>query len=111
MSQGLLEKSSSVGNILFNTKTIIFLGTPHRGLNHSSVITLSDWILRAVRFLPTPPYQKQLAAESETLYELSRAFSKVLKQTPINIISCYETIPSFKLPMLLNNGIVRHPPF
>jgi hypothetical protein len=97
--------------MLFNTKAIIFLGTPHRGLKILSALNLYYWMLRAVGLLPTLPYRKQLAAESEALFELSLAFSKVLKQTPINIISCYETIPSVKMPNFSNGGFVRYPSF
>ncbi len=106
-----MEKSSSTSNIRFNTKTVIFLGTPHRGLKILSVMNRFYWVLRGVGLMPTNPYRKQLVAESETLYELSLAFSKVLKQTPINIISCYETIPTSKLLGFPNDGFVRPPSF
>lgn len=104
-----MEKSSSTSNILSNTKDIIFLGTPHRGVKLLGFSTLY-WMLRAMGLLPTLPYRKQLAPESETLYELSLAFSKVLERTSINIISCYETIPSSKMPTFPNHGFVRHLP-
>lgn len=104
-----MESSSSTSDILFSTKAIIFLGTPHRGLKIPSSLDLSYFMLRAVGLLPALPCRKQLAAKSEILYELSLAFGKILKQTPINIISCYETIPSSKLPLFPNDGFVCHP--
>ncbi|KXX74196.1 Protein SERAC1, partial [Madurella mycetomatis] len=109
LSQELLEKPlTTSSSVLYNTKAIFFLGTPHRGLKILSTFTPYYWMFRAMGLLATLPYRKQLAAESYTLYELSLAFGKALKQAPVNIVSCYETVPTSKMPTFSNDGFVRH---
>ena len=47
------------------------------------------------------PYRKELAAGSNTLFELGIAFSQVLNQVPmIQIVSCFETVPLFGISAL-----------
>lgn len=107
--QELMDKPSQLleeAPVLYNTKAIIFLGTPHRGLKILDNLFVYYWMLRGLGLLPSWPYRKQLVSGSYALHELSIAFGKVLKQVPISIVSCYETISSTRALGFPHNGFV-----
>ncbi|KAK4160236.1 hypothetical protein QBC43DRAFT_114543 [Cladorrhinum sp. PSN259] len=109
LEQELMDKPSQLREeapVLYNTKAIIFLGTPHRGLKILDNLFVYYWMLRGLGLLPSLPYRKQLVSGSYALHELSIAFGKVLKQVPISIVSCYETIASTRALGVPHNGFV-----
>ncbi|RYP17689.1 hypothetical protein DL765_004367 [Monosporascus sp. GIB2] len=90
-------------NMARHTIGIVFLATPHRGFKFMNAVRVYYPILRAMGLLSSAAWQcrQQLKPRSEYLFELSLRFNQVLKQIPIQVVSCYETVPTGSLLGLL----------
>jgi hypothetical protein len=66
-------------------RAIVFLATPHRGLNIAALQTL-------VKGTATEQLILELRAESRTLTDINQRFAFIARD--IDILTCYETQPT-----------------
>lgn len=81
----------AVDDLFQNIAGIIFLGTPHRGVEISRTVSLIVSSISRIGLGSKSPMLKQLKPNSDVLQNLSMQFRRVLHQSPIGICSAFET--------------------
>jgi len=80
--------------ILPATYGVIFLGTPHRGSSTATLGKIAQNITRVVRSNPNTSILQDLEVNSETLERIGRGFHQILAESPIQIQSFREELPT-----------------
>ena len=80
--------------ILPATYGIVFLGTPHRGTSVATLGKIAQDITKILWKSPNMSVLRDLEISSQTLDRVSRGFSQILVDTPIEIHSFREELPT-----------------
>lgn len=78
-------------DIYYSTKSILFLGTPHRGSSKASWGLIAQRIAKAVAFDTNPKILKQINDQSPELEYLREQFSVLLKKRTFTVRTFQET--------------------
>ena len=78
-------------NLYQNVAGVVFLGTPHRGLQMSRQLQLTFAVLRGLKLGTQSPMLKQLRPNSDALQNISMQFRKVQQRASIEVCSAFET--------------------
>lgn len=82
----------SPGDTLYeNVAGIIFLGTPHRGVEVARTASTMGSFISGVGLGSVSPMLKQLKPNSDVIQEVNMQFRHVLQKTLIEICSAFET--------------------
>jgi hypothetical protein len=88
-------------DILPATYGIIFLGTPHRGSSIASLGKMAQETTKLLWKRPNVGVLRDLESSSQTLDRIGRGFSQILVETPIEIQSFREELPTKGIMVLL----------
>lgn len=95
----LCESMMGTDNLYRNVAGILFMGTPHRGLELARTVSIMGSIVSGVGLGSKSPILKHLKPNSEVLQNVNMQFRRVLQRAPTGICSAFETrkTPSFGL--------------
>jgi hypothetical protein len=97
--KALCESMMGTDNLYRNVAGILFMGTPHRGLELARTVSIMGSIVSGVGLGSKSPILKHLKPNSEVLQNVNMQFRRVLQRAPAGICSAFETrkTPSFGL--------------
>jgi hypothetical protein len=90
-------------NLYRNVAGILFMGTPHRGLELARTISIMGSFLSGVGLGSKSPILKQLKPNSEVLQNVNMQFRRVLQRAPIGICSAFETQKTARFGLVSKN--------
>ncbi|KAL2071390.1 hypothetical protein VTL71DRAFT_12625 [Oculimacula yallundae] len=89
--KALCESMMGTDNLYRNVVGILFMGTPHRGLELARMASTLGSIVSGLGVGSKSPVLKQLKPNSEVLQNVNMQFRRVLQRAPIGICSAFET--------------------
>ena len=82
------------------------MGTPHRGIKLANAVGRYSGMLQLAGLrVRNEKIMKLLSPDSESLFQLSLSFSQILRRVDLEVVSCYEKLPSGST-WLPNGGFV-----
>ena len=81
----------STDDLYMNVTGVLFIGTPHRGLDLARTGSTVGSIISGFGLGSKSPMLKQLKPNSEVLQNIHTQFRRVLQRAPIEICSAFET--------------------
>jgi hypothetical protein len=95
--KALVDSMLSTDNLYKNVAGIVFLGTPHRGVQLDQLLNYSINMYSRVGLLFKAPIMKQMKLDSDVVQTINTQFRQVLLRAPMGICSAFET----RIPGLL----------
>jgi hypothetical protein len=94
--KALCESMMGTDNLYRNVAGILFMGTPHRGLELGRIVSKQWSIVSGFGLGSKSPILKQLKPNSEVLQNVNMQFRRVLQRAPIRICSAFETRTKYR---------------
>jgi len=92
----LCQDRRSYHDIKSSTKAIIFLGTPHTGTDHASVLATTQKFITFVTRSQPSNITKELETFSDTVIDINESFMGETSKS-IELVGFWESVPT-KLP-------------
>lgn len=86
------------GDILKQTKSILFLGVPHNGATLATYAKAFDLVVQPNEIA------KHLASDNPYLRDLKDRFESLLKRNPIDCLAFFETLPLYELGKIVSES-------